>query len=103
MSEKNYIDDDFLLSKVIEKYKYSKGEARKAYRDVIDMICAAPAADVEEAKHGYWKMCYYPNDEHVECSECHTQYYENDLYLGGNEFPKRCPECGAKMDGGKNE
>ena len=72
-------------------------EKRKFQGIPVDVIKSKATSDVEEVRRGYWKMCYYPNDEHVECSECHTQYYENDLYLGGNEFPKRCPECGAYM------
>ena len=66
-------------------------------------IVTFPRADVEEVRHGRWKEWNYPNEEHIECSECHAQYYENDLYLGGNEFPKRCPECGAHMDVKENE
>lgn len=49
-------------------------------------------------KSGKW-ICYnYPAHECVYCSNCKTEYYEDDLYLGGSEFPKYCPNCGAKME-----
>lgn len=104
-----YIDVDEEIRKINEAISINeqgrKEESLASYclRRVAEALEKAPTADVEEVKNGYWKMCYYPNDEHVECSECHTQYYENDLYLGGNEFPKRCPECGAHMRKEKEE
>lgn len=35
-----YINADYLLEKIIEKYKSAKGQTKAAYRDVIDMVCA---------------------------------------------------------------
>lgn len=97
-----YIDADKIEYAPCTVYEHNGKDVTEmiAYKKLIDIM---PTADVEEVRHGYWKMCYYPNDEHVECSECHAQYYENDLYLGGNEFPKRCPECGAHMKKEKEE
>lgn len=59
-----------------------------------------PTVDAAPVVHGRWVERLYPGDEHVECSICKKQYYEDDLYIGGNDFPKYCPHCGAKMDGG---
>lgn len=81
------------------KWSVILNERTSFKHDILD----APKADVEEIRRGRWITWAYPGDEHVECSECHTQYYENDLYLGGNEFPKRCPECGARMQESKEE
>lgn len=99
--EKIYIDDDFLISKVTEKYRYSKGEARKAYRDVIDMICAAPTADVQEVKHGKWCKSDIPNEKFV-CSVCGGACWYYD-YKGEVARSNYCPNCGAKMDAKENE
>ena len=93
-----YIDADKLLEKLCDTKIAGFGEFHEGVCQAREIVKEMPAVDVEEVRHGYWKMWNYPGDEHVECSECHTQYYENDLYLGGNEFPKRCPECGAKME-----
>ena len=57
--------------------------------ELVDIMCAIPAADVEPVSHGKWLINsdgYYPY-----CSEC-------------KEEPKSgimthyCPNCGAKMD-----
>lgn len=54
--------------------------------------------EAEPVKHGRWIVSLFPGSEHVSCSECGAEYYEDDLLLGGNEFPRYCPNCGAKMD-----
>ena len=43
-------DLDVLFEFVESKYKVAKGEARKAYSDVLDFICAA--GDIIEAEEG---------------------------------------------------
>lgn len=56
-----------------------------------------PTADVVEVKHGEWKK--------IECGTICTncnRIYDNDFefsYKQIKEYFKRCPECGAKMDG----
>lgn len=90
-----FIDEDRLYENIEEKYKFAKGESRKAYSDVLDTICEIPSADAEEVRHGMWisnnlggyKWAYY-------CSECGwvDGYPFNDRH-------KYCPNCGAKMDG----
>lgn len=70
--------------------------------EVMLSIESAPAVDVQEIKHGEWKSfnsedtlygSYY-------CSACgHGQDIGMVIPLT-TEF-KYCPNCGAKMDGGK--
>ena len=48
-------------------------------------------ADFEEVKHGEWKK----RGNEKECSACKFIYYSNN-----DEF-NFCPNCGAKMDGGR--
>lgn len=43
-----YIDGDAFFSEVTNSYRWATGEARKAYRNVLDMICDADNKDVEE-------------------------------------------------------
>ena len=73
----------------VEEALLSQGTIiRKAIED-------AHAADVEEVKHGEWSIAIgYDIQKKVKCSVCELMNYEPTA---------RCPHCGAKMDGGKNE
>lgn len=67
--------------------------------DVIASIENAPAADVQEIKHGEWKLCYEDWRRQIagdECSACGFQHYGACI-----SHYHYCPNCGAKMDGGK--
>lgn len=66
------------------------------FSDLCGLIWMQPIVD--PVKHGIWIVKLEPAHEHVECSACGVQYYEDDLLLGMNEFPNYCPNCGAKMD-----
>lgn len=66
-------------------------------KDYKKLLSAQP-----ERKTGVWMERLYPAEEHCYCSECKTQWYHDDLYLGGNDFPKYCPECGARMENWKD-
>lgn len=62
-------------------------DAIKAVRDV-------PAADVEPVVHAKWKSVYGTHRPRVACTNCK---YDVKSQL---KYYKRCPNCGAKMDGG---
>lgn len=99
-----YIDAEPMLREAIEERKFVFSMAdmfkneiivRTVYNDLAEFIDKQPTADVEEVKHGKWQHkldcngygCY-------ECSCCNTLHeYDTDY----------CPNCGAKMDGGKTE
>lgn len=53
-----------------------------------------PVADAVPAVHGRW---VFLNDYQSECSECHKVYWVDHA-----SEPNYCPNCGAKMDGGKD-
>lgn len=62
-------------------------------------IRATPNVEVKPVMHALWKIWNSPGHKHVvECSDCKVVYYEDDLCLGGDEFPNYCPNCGAKME-----
>lgn len=66
--------------------------------DVIASIENAPAVDVQEIKHGEWKLCYEDWRRQIagdECSACEFQHYGTCI-----SHYHYCPNCGAKMDGG---
>ena len=64
----------------------------------IDFIARA---DVQEIKHGEWKLCYEDWRMQIagdECSACGFQHYGTCI-----SHYHYCPNCGAKMDGDTND
>lgn len=106
----DYIDRDLLLAEIKALKKspwyngcdenYDRIIRSDAIGTVVDLcIRSAPAADVQEVKHGKWKLYYGDQRMQIVCDECsacgfqpygtcitHYHYY---------------PNCGAKMDGGE--
>lgn len=81
----------------------------KSYADgwnaAVKILKEAPAADVQEIKHGKWiKMDIIPDDPDYFCSECRNFI---DVATGKVTPIERgllyCPNCGAKMDGGDRQ
>lgn len=75
----------------------------KGYADgwnaAVKILKEAPAADVQAVKHGKWKLCYEDWRMQIagdECSACGFQHYGTCI-----SHYHYCPQCGAKMDGGK--
>lgn len=64
-------------------------------RDAIDCIEAQPTADVAEVRHGEWKRDKKFNPYCSVCGEDPWSALIAETHL------KYCPNCGAKMDGGK--
>lgn len=60
------------------------------------VILEAPAVDAVEVVHGQW---VYDHWCEFKCSVC-GEYSSSKPYKGKENY---CPNCGAKMDGGKNE
>lgn len=83
-----YIDGDVLFNEVTNSYRCATGEARIAYRNVLDMICNANNKDVEEVRHGKWIDTTEYCGEFT-CSICKEMCINNTY--------KYCPHCGAKM------
>lgn len=57
---------------------------------------AVDAVEVEIVHHGYW----IDDRTDVVCSHCKTCFKDEIDFIQGSDGgrPKRCPECGAKMD-----
>ena len=95
-----YIDREVLLKKifplgVLTDLRYTINA--QAVKYAID---GCKKADVQEVKHGKWKMGIDEADyEYGTCSVC--GYIEWDAF-GRGDYPFFCSRCGAKMDGGKN-
>lgn len=89
MAEKEYIERDGVVGKLIER-KYCSTSSKIDYGEVIRLLNSEPVADVQEVRHGKWIISsdgYYPY-----CSECWKE---------PKEISEFCPHCGAKMDRGE--
>ena len=80
-----------------EDDEYAKGCASQWESDIL-AIKALPSAQLERKK-GEWARIFDGNEWYWFCSNCKEEWYEEDLWMGGNDFPKFCPECGADMRG----
>lgn len=56
--------------------------------------------DFVKVKHGHWVLLDDCANAGVYCSVCHKKVYK-EQYANVKEKSKFCPNCGAKMDGGK--
>lgn len=67
---------------------------------VASVFRAAPAADVEPVRHGWWKFSGDEYGDYAKCSACgdEIQCYEAD-----SAATTYCPNCGAKMDMAENQ
>ena len=85
-----YINADRLLKNLPNDLPY-KGSVRR-------VLIQAHAADVVEVKHGKWEWreLYGIEGLVLVCSECRESE-------GACERFDYCPNCGTKMDGGKEE
>lgn len=97
---KEYIDRKELL----ELYQDDKLDLTKTCVPVevaIQNIKDMPAADVAEVVHGKW----LENDGRCYCNRCFefSCTVMDDTGTIYNDLTKFCPNCGAKMDGGRKE
>lgn len=58
----------------------------------LGSIDSLPSASTE--KTGHWR--HY--EGMLICSECGTEFYDDIMEYCGDDVPKCCPECGAKME-----
>lgn len=76
--------------KAFEELGGESGIYADAYNDLAEDFYSIPAADVAPVVHGRW--IHYPDCGVTKCSHCGWSIEEC-------WESKRCPECGAKMDG----
>lgn len=85
MKMSRYINADTVFNELTNRYKTAKGEARKTYREALDIVTAVEDIEV---RHGRW--IYLSGLDIFECSVCGRQMARNIF--------EYCPWCGAKMD-----
>ena len=76
----------------------------KHYKDsVVKVLSDVPAADVAPIVHGEWE---FRNDGRYGQTRCYCSVCGKHSGIGGireNQMKPYCPNCGAKMDGGKHD
>ena len=97
MAEKKYIDADYLMEGCVSN------------DPVVIAVKCAPAADVQEVKHGKWEQQTEPLGwEDVDCAVCSVCgesviLTDSDMDIDDiRNWWNYCPCCGAKMDGKEN-
>lgn len=110
----DYIERDLLLAEIKELKKspwynggygtYERNIRREAIDIIVDLcIRPAPAADVQEIKHGEW-IKYRPEnalDGAYFCSICFKeQKIADGMITPLDRGYHYCPNCGAKMEKG---
>lgn len=100
-------NNDYIKRSDINDAKRKWLEKDDDHRSFAEVIKDIPAADVEPVSHGRWVN----DSDHIpHCSECeaialqrHKLYLEEKAFDVPFVLSKRCPECGAKMDGWEKE
>ena len=82
-----------LVGKLITGAKDRENALYKA-NDIYAAIDNAPASDVAPVRHGRWIFGTTNNHGWMKCSKCLVSQTPNGCFT-------YCPNCGAKMDGGK--
>lgn len=97
-----YFDLDKLKEMIEAKAETVLPEHKSAFLYISQWLNHLPAADVEPVRHGHWIR---RDKNNFECSICErivgaSPSVSVDVI---NNIFKRCPDCGAKMDGKENE
>ena len=104
-----YIKKEAVI-KFIENGLNNPDKTKSFGHDAIEIMAEVqymPAADVVEVRHGEWIETQEPlgwrDVDCIECSVCHENWIiDEDSSIDDYECMWHyCPNCGAKMDGGK--
>lgn len=79
-------------------------DAAPYFEKAAQMLEKLPASDVAPVVHGKW--VWHEEEFEYECSACHCRFDYNrtfELFDHGFRYADYCPNCGAKMDGGKDD
>lgn len=68
-------------------------------KELMSAISIIPAADVAPVRHGRWTMSSDRPDTII-CSCCDSAF---DVWKADIKRHNYCPNCGARMEGAKNE
>ena len=95
--EKRLIDADALIHRLLNT-KIVAANLFQYANAVTNMIGDAPTIEAEPVRHGYWENANGRPKTYIrKCSVCGKESY----FCGRGCSYKYCPNCGAKMCGGK--
>lgn len=72
---------------------------RNTIQDLVQELKDEPTIDAVPVKHGEWII----DGEFIDCSACKQEKWSRVPYEDLVKRFKFCPNCGAKMDGGKDD
>lgn len=93
------IDRDATIKSICEK----ECDALKPCQAECESIWAVKEMPSIQPRTGKWTRHFDGNEWYWYCSSCKEQWYEEDLWMGGNSFPNFCPNCGCRMEEGASE
>ena len=97
------IDVDEAMSSFLEECTGYEDEKVFSCHDVDRILDSVAAVDAVPVVYGEWRFGKFNagvETVFVECSECDAVFEVSPFSLGLNY--NYCPNCGAKMDGGKD-
>lgn len=88
------------LKKIYDGLQYEDerricGAQLSTFAELTIRVRKASTVDAEPIRHGTWEN--YPGHAYRRCSICKTEWEKPKFNIRSNY----CPNCGAKMDGGK--
>lgn len=84
--------------KGVELFQCGWAEIEAVQTDYIERL---PAADVAPVVHEKWLLDRWPRWPHRECSRCKIMIPRTKEVP--DQYWQYCPNCGARMDGGKDD
>lgn len=85
------IDKETVYKELSEYYHHTAFIQHLCLAEELDRV---PVVDAVPVRHGKWR--HY--ERMLTCSECGTVFYDDIMEYFGEEVPRYCPECGARMD-----
>ena len=95
--------DEYIL-RSIASAKLTELEGTDPFATITDaklVLADMAAADVAEVVHEKWLMDRWPSWPHRECSRCKIMIPRTKEVP--DQYWQYCPNCGARMDGGKDD
>ena len=98
-SGKRLIDADALIHRLLNT-KIVAANLFQYANAVTNMIGDAPTIEAEPVRHGYWENANGRPKTYIrKCSVCGKEAY----FCGRGCSYKYCPNCGANMNGGRDQ